>query len=262
MGILEEILEYKKRELFSIKGKRGRIHALKERLDTLPPARDFAGALKGKGVNIIAEVKKYSPSKGVLRENFDPVKIAKVYERNGACAISVLTDKKYFMGSLEYLSMVKEGVGVPVLRKDFIIDPYQVYESRLAGADAILLIAAALSKAVLKKLLKICESLGMCPLVEVRSEEELKEVVLTGAEVIGINNRDLNTFRVDIGTTIRLAKKIPGGRIIVSESGITSSSDIHALMEEGVDAFLVGEALLREEDIAGKMRELLGGPGR
>lgn len=258
MGILEEILEYKKKELSSIKGKRGGIHALKERIDALPSARDFVSALKKEGTNIIAEVKKASPSKGILREDFNPVRIARIYEENGASAISVLTDGKYFMGSLDDLKAVKESVVVPVLRKDFIIDPCQVYESRLYGADAVLLIVAALSKNELEGMLRLSESMGMCALVEVRSEDELDCAISSGAAVIGINNRDLNTFRVDVSTTLRLAKKIPAGRLVVSESGITTAADIRKLKDAGVNVFLVGEALLRENDIAGKLKELKG----
>ena len=256
--ILKEILEYTKKELPAAKKKEG-LGRLKEKIKVSPPVKDFASALRGKGINIIAEVKKASPSKGVFREYFDPAGIARLYEDAGASAISVLTDKKYFMGSLEDLVKVRGSVSIPVLRKDFIIDAYQVYESRAAGADAILLIVSALSETLLEELLDLSRSLGMRTLTEVRTEKEILAAISAGAEIIGVNNRDLDSFKTDISTTLRLAKKIPRDRIIVSESGITSYADITALREAGVDAFLVGEALVKDDDIAGKLRELRGG---
>ncbi len=255
--ILKEILEEKRREL-SLLEKEESIAELKARIRDLEPARDFKGALVKYAVNIIAEVKKASPSKGIIRDDFDPVEVALEYERNGACAVSVLTDRKYFMGSLDNLVRVKAATLLPVLRKDFVIDPYQIYESRAAGADAVLLIVAALEKSVLDDLLGLCGTLCITPLVEVHTEEELDTALEAGSEVIGINNRDLNTFVTDLSTTVRLAKKIPGDRIVVSESGINTPDDVRILRDAGVNAFLVGEALVRESDIGTKLKELRG----
>ncbi|MBI5598802.1 MAG: indole-3-glycerol phosphate synthase TrpC [Deltaproteobacteria bacterium] len=258
-AVLKEILGHKKGEVSSAKRARG-LDELKRQANLAPAARDFASALKRKDrVNIIAEVKKASPSKGVIREDFDPAAIAGIYEASGAAAVSVLTDKRYFMGSLADLESVRRHVaGIPVLRKDFLIDPYQVFESRAAGADAVLFIVAALERGELRELLDLSRSLGMNALVETHTEEEISEALTAGAEIIGINNRDLKTFKTDISTTARLAGKIPGDRIAVSESGINTADDIRTLRAAGVNAFLVGEALMREKDIAGKLKELVG----
>ncbi|MBI2907589.1 MAG: indole-3-glycerol phosphate synthase TrpC [Chloroflexi bacterium] len=217
---------------------------------------DFAGALQDNGVRLIAEAKKASPSKGLLVPNFDPVGLARVYAENGAAAISVLTEERYFQGSLGYLSAIRQAVALPLLRKDFIFDPYQVWETRACGADALLLIAAILNDEKLRGLLDLSRDLGMECLVEVHDETELERALGLGAQVIGINNRDLRTFKVDLATTHRLASRIPPGRVIVSESGIKSREDIDLMRGWGVHAILVGEALVTAQDVAAKVREL------
>ncbi len=228
----------------------------------LNPTRDFFGALdsdpkKPDAIRIVAEVKKASPSKGVIRADFDPVSIAAIYEANGAAAISVLTDEKHFQGSIEYLKQIKEAVSLPILRKDFIIDEHQVYESRAFGADAILLIAAVLSSERLRALLNLCAMLNLGALVEVHNEKEVKTALSAGAKLIGINNRDLRTFKTDLKTTIELAPKASNGVVVVAESGIHTCEDIARLKTAGAKAFLIGEALMKEPDIGAKLRELI-----
>jgi indole-3-glycerol phosphate synthase len=213
------------------------------------PPRDFIGSLHRDTVALIAEVKKASPSKGVLIEDFDPVKLGKLYAENGAAAISVLTDKPFFQGDLKYLYDVREVVSVPVLRKDFIIDAYQVYAARASGADAVLLIVAALADEQLAELQSLSDELGMGALVEVHDERELERALKVGALLIGVNNRDLKTFEVDFNTTARLAKYIPEGVTLVAESGISSAADVVRLGQAGAHAVLVGEALVRSVDI-------------
>lgn len=256
-GILEDILAYK---AVCVAEARSLVteEELRRRIKRAAPPRDFASAIVKGRVNIIAEVKKGSPSKGIIRPDFDPLSIARIYEENGAAAISVLTDEKYFFGSLDNLVTIRREAGLPVLRKDFIIEPYQVYEARVAGADAVLLIAAALKKKNLSEFITLAESLGMAALVEVHVEEELFNALEAGATLIGINNRDLNTFKTDVSTTMRLAKLVPPGRIIVSESGINTHDDVKRLLGQGVKTFLVGEALMREKDVGRKLRELRG----
>jgi len=218
---------------------------------------DFALALDGDHTRLIAEVKRSSPSRGVICPNFNPVELAKSYAQGGAAAISVLTEVNYFEGSIDYLAAIREEVRLPLLRKDFIFDPYQVYESRAYGADALLLIVAILSQEQLDELLSLSHSLGLRCLVEVHSRDEVERALLSQAEIIGINNRDLNTFTVDINTTHRLLPLIPRQRIVVSESGIRSRSDVEKLKEWGVNAVLVGEALVTASDIQTKMGELI-----
>jgi indole-3-glycerol phosphate synthase len=203
-------------------------------------------------------VKKASPSKGVIRENFDPVTIARVYEESGAACISVLTEEKFFQGKLEYLDLIRKSAGLPLLRKDFIVDEYQIYEARAAGADAILLIAACLEKEQMKDYLGIAGQLGLDVLVESHTYRELDRSLLAGATLVGINNRDLTTFVVSLRTTLDLLKDIPDDRTVVSESGIKTRDDVIALEKAGVDAILVGESLMREKDIGKKVKELLG----
>lgn len=260
--ILDEIIKDKETELKRLKDDFSfdeTLAGLKRRVRTLPAPRDFLGALRGgpENIRIIAEVKKASPSKGVIRSSFDPLAIARAYEENGAAAVSVLTDEKYFQGRLEYLTLIKNNIGLPVLRKDFIIDEYQVYESRAAGADAVLLIAAALPEERLRSLALLSSILGMASLVEVHDEYELTTALSAGAGIIGINNRDLRTFKTDIDTTIRLAPKVPKNRVLVTESGINTAADISVLKKAGVSAFLIGESLMREKDVGRKLRELL-----
>ena len=223
---------------------------------------DFHEAILMKGgpdaVRIIAEVKKASPSKGVIREDFMPCEIARQFETTRAAAVSVITESKYFKGDLEYLVAIARNLKIPVLRKDFIFDEYQVYESRGAGADAILLIAAILDVPLLKGLIELAQSMGMDSLVEVHDEADIEKALAADATIIGINNRDLKTFEVDMDTTIRLAPLIPEDRTIVSESGISTHADIMYLKKAGVSAFLIGEAILRERDMRAKLRELRG----
>ncbi len=221
-----------------------------------PPPLDFASALRGERVQLIAEVKKASPSKGIIRPDFNPTEIAQTYANNGASAISVLTESRYFQGSLNHLKGIREALGnrLPLLRKDFLYDPYQVYESRAYGADSLLLIVAILRPEKLQELLRLSHELDMSCLVEVHNEVELEIALNSGARVIGINNRDLSTFDVDLTTTKRLRPLIPQDRIVVSESGITNRDDIEKLQRWGVDAVLIGESLLSVPNIAAKMK--------
>ena len=224
------------------------------------PPLDFASALRGNTVRLIAEVKKASPSRGVICHNFNPIDIARVYADNGAAAISVLTEPKYFQGSLNYLSDIKKMLvdkPLPLLRKDFIFDPYQVYEARAYEADSILLIIAILTPEKLSELLQLSHQLGMMSLVEVHNESELEIAIKSNAKIIGINNRDLSTFQIDLKTTARLCPLIPLDRIVVSESGIKSHEDMRKLWDWVVNAALIGEALMTAPDIAAKMKELL-----
>jgi indole-3-glycerol phosphate synthase len=230
---------------------------LQERIARQKPAVDFALALKGDHIRLIAEVKQASPSRGILTSNFSPTKLARTYAEGGAAAISVLTEANYFGGNIEHLAAIKEAVGLPLLRKDFIFDPYQVYESRAYGADALLLIATILSQGQLEELISLSHSVGLKCLVEVHNEGEVQRAVLSDAEIIGVNNRDLNTFAVDINTTRRLRPLIPKEKITVSESGIKSKRDVEKLGKWGVDAVLVGEALVTASDVRAKMKELL-----
>lgn len=208
-------------------------------------------------VNIIAEIKKASPSKGILRGDFNPVKIAITYQAGGASAISVLTDERFFEGRLEYISKVKGNVSIPILRKDFFIDEYQIYETVASGAEAILLIPDILSGAQMSKFYNLAAELGLDCLVEVHNEEDIEKALAVGASIIGINNRDLHTFKVDLGVTQRLVRLIPQSKVIVSESGIKSYEDIMFLKSLGVNAVLIGEVFMESDDISAKMRELI-----
>jgi indole-3-glycerol phosphate synthase len=225
-----------------------------------PPPLDFAAALKGDGLRLIAEVKKASPSRGVIRPDFHPVEIARTYADNGASAISVLTEQKYFQGSIDYLRDIREALGdkrPPLLRKDFIHDPYQVYESRAYGADGLLLIVAILTPAELKSLLELSHDLGMKCLVEVHDKSELEVALGSGAGIIGVNNRDLKTFAVDLTVTQHLRPLIPRDKIVVSESGIKDDKDVERLKRWGVNAVLIGESFMASPNIAARMKELL-----
>jgi len=259
MTILEEIINKNLPELEERK-RRLPLDKLKELIKKQPKPLSLAGVLSGNDIKLMAEVKKASPSKGVICPDFDAVSIAKAYADGGASAISVLTESHFFQGSPDYLASIKralKGRGIPILRKDFIHDPYQIYESCAYGADSLLLIVAMLSEQKLNELLGLSSSLGMDCLVEVHSEAEVDIAVMSGARIIGINNRDLPSFTVDIDTTRRLKPLIPSDRIVVSESGIRNRSDIEKLKERGVDAVLVGEALMSSPDISARMRELL-----
>ncbi len=255
--ILDKICVHKRVEVDSRKAALP-IEKLQERLDTVRPPRDFRQAIRETGISLIAEIKRASPSKGVLFEDMDPVELAGLYEQTGARAISVLTDEEFFKGSLHDLTSVRQDVSVPCLRKDFIIDEYQLYEARVAQADAVLLIARILSDAQLKDYLDTARGLSMHALVETHDEKEIERSLKAGAHIIGINNRDLATFNVDIKTTLELKKHVPGGYALVSESGIHNRDDVRMLEDGGVDAVLVGEALVTSKNIGGKIRELLG----
>ena len=255
--ILDEIIAYKKKELAETK-RRVPLADIKSRAADAGPTRGFGIALAGcEEIRLIAEVKKASPSKGLIREDFDPVKIAQSYEASGASCISVLTEQKFFQGRLEYLDAIRKAVTVPLLRKDFIIDTYQIIEARAAGADAVLLIAACLERQQLEDFIGIARQLHLDVLVESHTYKELDKSLLAGTVLVGINNRDLGTFTVDLQTTIDLMKDIPGDRTVVSESGIRTREDVLKLQRSGVDAILVGESLMREKDIEKKVKELL-----
>ncbi len=231
---------------------------LEERIANIWPARPFRDALRKEGVSLIAEVKRASPVKGDLLRDMDAVDVGVLYEQAGARAISVLTDEEYFKGSLEDLSNVRQAVNIPCLRKEFIIDPYQIYEARAAQADAILLIARILDDARLKDFRILAESLGMGVLVETHDPSEIERALETGAHIIGINNRNLDTFEVDLNTTLELRKMVSGGHVLVSESGIFTRAHVKRLEDGGVDAILVGEALVTSDNISQKIAELLG----
>jgi indole-3-glycerol phosphate synthase len=265
VSILDDILATKREEVARAKAQIS-IDELKKKVQDLDRPRNFFSAVTTPGkkpVNLIAEIKKASPSAGVIREDFDPVDIAKQYEAAGADALSVLTDEKYFQGKLEYLEMVRARVNLPALRKDFLIDPYQVYESRVAGADAVLLIAEALETSVMIDLQILATELNMTCLIEVHDLDNLMRVrdnVIgfphRSYSLLGINNRDLRTFKTDLGTTLRMAELVADRRVLVSESGINTPDDIRKLAEAGVAAVLVGESLMRSGDISGKIAEL------
>lgn len=233
------------------------LSTLKSAIMDLPVCRDFRTAINGKACAIIAEVKSASPSRGKLVEQFDPLSIARTYEQNGAAAISVLTDEKYFCGHKNFLTQIKREVGIPVLRKDFIIDPIQVYETRAIGADAILLIVRVLGKE-LDEFIALSKALDLCPLVEVHTQSELDVALDAGAKIIGINNRNLDTFVTDINTSRDLTKQIPSGKTVVAESAIKDRADIDYLMKAGINAFLIGEGLVTAPDIGKKLQALIG----
>ncbi len=254
--ILDKIVETKKEEVAQAKRKKT-LAGLQDAIGELSPCRNFIAALNGSDCAIIAEVKCASPSRGRLVENFDPLKIAAAYEQNGAAAISVLTDEKYFLGSKEYLTRIKKEVELPLLRKDFIIDPYQIYESRVIGADAVLLIVRTLG-ARIGEFIGIAGQLGLAALTEVHTAAELEIAQAAGAGIIGINNRNLDTFVTDINTCKELARSIPAGIVTVAESGIRNRDDIENIMQSGIRAFLIGEALVTSDDIGRKLKEFQG----
>ena len=258
-SILDKIVAKKREELAASRAAVP-LAALHETIAQRPPALDFAGALRGERISLIAEVKKASPSKGLLREDFRPTELAEVYSGNGASAISVITDI-HFLGEPAHLTAVKESGAsgsAPVLRKDFLFDPYQVYEARAIGADTYLLIVDILSAIQLAELIHLGVELGMTPLVETHDADEIAVAVEAGAQVIGINNRDLHTFVTDLATTEALAPLIPSDRVVVSESGISTPEDLARLEPFGVNAVLVGEALVTADDTAAKVRSLTG----
>jgi indole-3-glycerol phosphate synthase len=224
----------------------------------VPPPRDFAAALSRGSINVIAELKKASPSRGVLRPEYAPAVLAEALEHAGAAALSVLTEEDFFSGSLADLKEASRVTKIPILRKDFIVDPWQVWETRASGADAFLLIAAILSDASLRELLELGRTLKMEPLVEVHTREELDRVLATGACIIGVNNRDLRDFQVHLETSLSLVEAIPNDCIAVSESGLRSHEDLSRLRRAGFDAFLIGEHLMTDPDPAVSMRALIG----
>ena len=258
MTILDKIVATKRTEIERAKAARPETE-LRARLADAPPVRDFFAALAADGpIKLIAEVKKASPSVGLIRADFDPVAIAKIYEAHGATCISVLTDEPHFQGHLDYLTAIRAAVGVPVLRKDFILDSYQLVEARVAGADAVLLIAECLDDCNLRKLFNETCELGMTPLVELYEPANLPRVLEAGATLIGVNNRNLHTFEVDLDHTIRLRREMPDDCVLVGESGIKTHADVERLESAGVDAILVGESLMREPDIGAAVDRLLG----
>lgn len=259
---LEEIIRYKKIEVEKKKKEFPLERILEEfsRKNSLNKF-EFRKAIErpsGEALRLIAEVKKASPSKGILREPFHPEEIAKIYEKNGAQAISVLTDEKFFQGHVLYLQKIAQSVAIPALRKDFIIDAYQINEALIHGAQAVLLIAAVLSEKDLSLLMQRSLELGLSPLIEVHDETELKTALNSGADIIGINNRDLKTFKIDLTHCERLRKNIPDGKVVVVESGLLSRQDVLRVDDLNVDAVLIGEAFMRASDIGAKVKEMMG----
>lgn len=256
--ILDKITAVKRDEIAAAKSARPQSE-VERRAAAAPPPRDFFGTLAAEGpIRLIAEVKKASPSKGVIRADFDPVAIAKIYEAHGASCVSVLTDEQFFQGRLDFMTAVKQAVSLPVLRKDFILDPYQVYEARAAGADAVLLIAECLDDCGLRSLHNLILELGMTPLVEFYEPTNLARVVEAGATLIGVNNRNLHTFEVDLGHSMRMHEQVPNECVFVSESGIAGRAEAERLQAAGIDAMLVGESLMRKPDIGAAVDDLLG----
>ena len=256
--ILDEIIAARRRRL-TIARQRMPLIMLKKVLETKRAARDFAAAISGPGIHVIPEMKQASPARGVLRQNYQPRELAKGYECAGASALSVLTEEDYFHGSLSDLKAAREATRLPVLRKDFIIAPYQVYESAAAGADAVLLIVAALSDEDLRELVELAEILDVAALVEVHTEDELDRALSAGARVIGVNNRNLRTLEVNLETSFHLRAKMPADCIAVTESGIKAPEDLRRLADAGFSAALIGESLLVADDPGRELARLLAG---
>ena len=265
MTILDDIIKYKRTEELPKQMELREAALVRAEATLVPNPRDFVAALRASGrVALITEVKKASPSKGLLRHKFDPLDLATTYAENGAAAISVLTDTRYFQGSLDHLAQIRQRLDsslssqppTPLLRKDFIFDPYQVYETRAAGADALLLIAAVLNDKDMAGLLSLTHSLGLTALVEVHNRAELERVLPLQPRLIGVNNRNLHDFSVDLNTCIELRQHVPADICFVAESGIHTAPDVARLAREGVDAVLVGEALVKAKDVGRKVREL------
>jgi len=251
--ILDEILANKGQEVAA------RRHFVE--VSALPPPRDFSAALRQPGVSVIAEFKRRSPSGGVIRPDATPGEIGRVYAEHGAAAMSVLTDERFFGGTDSDLRDARSASGLPVLRKDFVIDPFQVYEARAIGADALLLIVRALEDPVLRSLLELTHDLGMAALVETHSEEEVRRAVDAGAEIVGVNNRDLDTLVTDVTLAPRLRPLVPTSCVFVAESGISTPEHMRVLAESGVDAVLIGESLLRATDPGARLAELAAAQG-
>ena len=259
--ILKAIVARKREEVASARSAMP-LAALKRRVaDLEEPPRGFIRTLRAcvdsGWTAVIAEVKKGSPSKGVIRADFDPIGIAEIYARHGAACLSVLTDEKFFLGHLRYLGLIREQVRLPLLRKDFLYDPYQLWEAREAGADAVLLIAAMLEPVQLADLVAEAREIGLDVLLEIHDERELEMALQVPVELVGINNRDLRSFQTDLAVTERLAPRLPGDRLVVAESGIATRADVLRLQAAGASVFLVGESLMRESDIGAKLDELL-----
>ena len=258
---LKTIVAHKREELLACQ-----VHTplgeLRRKIEGMPRSRGFEASLRRTASSgetaIIAEVKKGSPSKGIIRPDFDPLDIARIYEANGAACLSVLTDERFFMGCLDYLTQIRNVVNLPLLRKDFILDAYQIYEARHAGADAILLITAILDLPQIIDFAALARELSLDILLEVHDESEMEIALCTECTLIGVNNRNLRTFVTDLDTTRRLAKMMPSGRLLVAESGISTRADIERLTADGAGVFLVGESLMRENDIGSKLRVLRG----
>ncbi|MFA5142761.1 MAG: indole-3-glycerol phosphate synthase TrpC [Candidatus Omnitrophota bacterium] len=255
--ILTRIIEEKRREIEEAKRNKPLEELIKETRGICVRSSFKKNIARPHHINLIAEIKKASPSKGILRGDFNPMKIAVTYQAGGASAISVLTDERFFEGKLEYIKKIKENVSLPILRKDFIIDEYQVYESVAAGADAILLIAELLSSGEMTGLYNLAASLGLDVLMETHTEEDVEKALAAGGAIIGINNRDLHTFRVDLNVTQKLIRMVPQNKIKVAESGIKTYEDVMFLKSLGANAVLIGEAFMEAGDIAGKMREIM-----
>jgi len=259
--ILQRILATKREEIAAAK-RANPAREVEARARAAAPARDFLGAIRAKRAAgrpaVIAEIKRASPSKGLLRENFDPAAIARSYETGGAACLSVLTDRQYFQGAPEHLSSARAACALPALRKDFVLEPYQVYEARALGADGILLIAAALAPDAMRALEAVAHELGMAVLVEIHDAAELKAALELRTPLLGINNRNLRTFETRLETTLELMRRVPSERIVVAESGILSPADVERLWKAGVGAFLVGEALMRAADPGRALDGLFG----
>lgn len=257
MAILDAIVRDKREEVRQRRAA-APLADLQARCRALPPPRDFEAALRPPPgqVRLVAELKKASPSRGVLTAAWDPVGLARVYAAHGAAAISVLTDEKYFHGRLDLLGGVREAVPVPLLRKDFTVDEYQLWESRAAGADAVLLIVAILAPDLLRDLLQAAKGLGLAALVECHTRDELESALAAGAGIIGINNRDLRTFETRLETTLSLLPLVPPGPLVVSESGFFTAAQVRQVVAAGAHAVLVGEGLVTASDVAAKLREL------
>lgn len=260
--ILKKIVEHKRQEVAAAKAQLPMARLMDRLSQVEDQPRGFIRALEAMagsgGTAVIAEVKKGSPSKGIIRADFDPLEIAETYQNHGASCLSVLTDERFFMGHLNYLGLIREQVGLPLLRKDFICDPYQIVEARAFGADAVLLIAAMLDLGELREFSAVAREMRLDVLLEVHDEVELERALQTDCRLIGINNRSLHTFVTDLATTERLAPLVPAERMVVAESGINCRADVVRLQRAGARAFLVGESLMREADIGAKLLELMG----
>jgi indole-3-glycerol phosphate synthase len=256
LSILERIVTAKRAEIAAARKRTPEV-----KLDAAPPVRDFVAAMRAKRPAVIAEIKRASPSRGVLREEFDPAAIARSYEKGGAACMSVLTDKDFFQGAGEHLSAARAACSLPVLRKDFLIDPYQVFESRALGADCVLLIAACLEDREMRELEALARGVGMAVLVEVHDESELARALKLETPLLGINNRNLRSFETRLETTLDLLPRVPPDRLVITESGILSQADVARMRQHGVEAFLVGEAFMRAHDPGAALAELFRSTG-